>query len=115
MIEFFKRENPYSYSQARRHPRFAADFLVKLRSQDARLADRVLNLSEGGVAIDTRAALAPMSIVELSLELPTSPKPIDLVGRVMWSTPNAIGVRFEQGDSRVTECVDRLARETERL
>ncbi len=115
MIEFFKRENPYSYTQARRHPRFATDFLVKVRSSDQRTSDRVRNLSEGGVAIDTRAPLAPMSLVDLELELPTEPAPVALVGRVMWSTPTAMGVRFESGDSRIVECVDQLARGAERL
>lgn len=115
MIEFFRREQPYSYSQARRHPRFPADFLVKVRSSDQRLADRVRNLSEGGIAIDTRAPLAPMTLVQLTLEIPSEPKPIDLVGRVMWATDAAMGVRFEQSDSRVLECVDHLSREAERL
>ncbi len=115
MIEFFRREQPYSYSQARRHPRFAADFLVKVRSSDQRLADRVRNLSEGGIAIETRSPLSPMTLVNLSLELPNEPGPIDLVGRVMWATDDAMGVRFESGDSRIVECVDQLARGAERL
>ncbi len=115
MIEFFRREQPYSYSQARRHPRFAADFLVKVRTAEQRLNDRVRNLSEGGIAIETRSPLSPMTLVNLTLELPTEPRPIDLVGRVMWSTDEAMGVRFEQIDARVIECVDHLAKECERL
>lgn len=115
MIEFFRREQPYSYSQARRYPRFAADFLVKVRCGDQRLSDRVRNLSEGGVAIETRSPLSPMTLVNLTLELPNEPKPIDLMGRVMWATEDAMGVRFEQTDTRVLECVDHLAKECERL
>jgi uncharacterized protein (TIGR02266 family) len=115
MIEFFRREQPYSYSQARKHPRFAADFLVKVRTTDQRLSDRVRNLSEGGIAIETRSPLSPMTLVSLSLDLPTEPKPIDLVGRVMWATDSAMGVRFEQSDARVIDCVDHLAKECERL
>ena len=115
MIEFFRRENPFSYTQARRHPRFATDFLVRVRNGEQRTSDRVRNLSEGGVAIDTRAPLAPMTLVQLTLEIPSEPKPIDLVGRVMWATDAAMGVRFEQSDSRVLECVDHLSREAERL
>ena len=115
MIEYFRRESPYAYSQARRHQRFVVDFMVRVRTTEARISDRAENLSEAGMAVRTVAPLPPMTLVQLTLELPHERAPVEVMGRVIWASHNAMGVRFEEVDSRVADCVDRLSRDADRL
>jgi hypothetical protein len=105
----------HRYSQERRHPRVPVDFLVSLRWPGMRLADRAVDLSEGGVQVQTVAPLHPMTLISMRLELPHTDSPIDLLGRVMWTDGKAMGIRFESTDPRLYDTVTRLRAGLERV
>lgn len=113
-VEIFmaKREG---YTQARRHPRVPAAFPVLVRTDGLRMADRAKDVSETGLGIETDRPLPPMTLVSLKMELPHAHAPVNLLGRVMWSTKTAMGVRFEQNDQILFDVVDRLRRELQAI
>lgn len=115
MIEIFRDRHPYSYSQARRHPRFPAQLSCRVKTDEFRVHDEVLNLSEGGLGLKTKHPFPAMALVCLELELPTEREPVEVVGRVMWSTRDSMGVRFERPDTRLISYVERVARDLDRI
>jgi hypothetical protein len=112
--EFFTSKS-HQYSQARRFSRLPADFVVHLRSDELRVNDRANDISEAGIGVLTPRPLAPMSLVSMVLELPHGLEPVEMLGRVMWATDHKMGIRFEQTDARVTDVVDRLRHDFERI
>ena len=115
MIESFKEARMYSYTQARCFNRYPAKFPVLVKSTEYRLYDEVRDVSEGGIGIATMHPMPPMTLVKIVLEVPHEREPIELMGRVMWSMPGAMGIRFEQSDSRLFAAVDRIAKDLQRL
>jgi hypothetical protein len=114
-IEFFVNRRP-GYTQARSHTRVPASFPVRVvNATSLRLADEARDVSEAGVGVSTRHPLSPMTLVSLRLELSTTSEPIEVLGRVMWSTDSAMGLRFEQPDERLRAGVARLRAALERL
>lgn len=112
-IELFVSNKSYSYSQARRHERLPADFVVHVRDNSLRVGDRCADISEAGIGVETPRPLAPMTLV--SLRINDAGEEIDVLGRVMWTAPNRMGVRFEQADQRVTDLVARLRSNYQRI
>jgi len=112
-VEFFVVKGA-KYSQERRHRRVPVDFPVLLKTDGFRNRDRARDVSECGVGLETTHPLPVMALVNLRLELPHA-EPVDLLGRVMWSTPGAMGVRFEQLDARVSDTVAKLRSEYQRI
>ena len=66
-----------------REPRFTVEMQVDCATRDAFLANRVTNISRGGVFIDTRLPLD--SEVELRFTLPDRGITIGARGRVVWN------------------------------
>ncbi len=115
MVESFREDRKFSYTQARSFSRYPAQFPVLVKSTEYRLYDEVRDLSEGGIGVATRHPMPAMTLVKVVLEAPHETDPIELMGRVMWSKPGAMGIRFEQGDSRLFAAVDRIAKDLQRL
>ncbi len=111
----FELSTSHQYSQARRFNRLPADFSVMVRTGKLRLADRACDLSEGGLGLETDEPLSPMELVSLRLECPHMPEPIDVLGRVMWTTPRRMGLRFEQIDQRLHDALQRIRQDFERI
>jgi hypothetical protein len=113
-VEFFVSRQ-HTYTQARRHDRMPVDFPVTLRWPGLRMADRAMDLSEGGLSIATSEPLEPMTLVSLRLDLPHTRTPVDVLGRVMWTKPGAMGIRFESSDARVFDSLNRMRQDIERI
>ena len=78
------------------------------------MADQALDVSEGGVRVETDSPLPSMSLVAVHLELPRG-ESVDVIGRVIWATKCSMGIRFEQRDPLLLETVDRLRRELDAI
>lgn len=114
-VEIYVSRRP-GYTQARRHNRVLASFPVRVVSNSSlRLADEARDVSEGGIGVATSCPLTPMSLVPVRLELPTAKEPIEVLGRVMWATDTAMGLRFEQPDVRLTDSIERLRAAMDRI
>lgn len=113
--EFFTTPKAHHYSQARRFTRVPTHFVVHVRSDELRVNDRVNDISEAGIGVITPRPLAPMSLVSLRLDLPHGAEAVEMLGRVMWATDHMMGIRFEHTDPRVTDLVNRIRRDFERI
>lgn len=105
----------HASTHARRHDRMPVDFAVTLRWPGLRMADRAVDLSEGGLAVETSEPLDAMTLVSLRLELPYLQQPVDVLGRVVWTGPSLMGIRFESSDSRVFDSLHRLRQDIARI
>lgn len=107
---------------ARRAERLQHELLVAYRTVDGFISDWAVNISRGGIFINTRKPLAVGTVVRLIISLPDASFPFDLTGRV--ARINAVnnpsnlvpgmGVEFVDVDEakrgRIADFVERLRR-----
>jgi uncharacterized protein (TIGR02266 family) len=67
----------------RKSERLQHELLVAYRTVDGFITDWAVNISRGGVFINTRNPLAVGSVVRLIVSLPDAAFPFDLTGRVI--------------------------------
>ena len=104
----------------RRADRLQHELLVAYKTVDGFITDWAVNISRGGMFINTRNPLAVGSIVRLIVSLPDAAFPFDLTGRVIRThAPDqggdiipGMGIEFVDVDD---EKKDRLAKFVEKL
>jgi uncharacterized protein (TIGR02266 family) len=60
------------------------EILVAYRTMDGFITDWAVNISKGGLFVNTRSPLAVGSEIRLIVSLPSSAFPFDLQGKVTW-------------------------------
>jgi uncharacterized protein (TIGR02266 family) len=107
----------------RKSERLQHELLVAYRTVDGFITDWAVNISRGGMFINTRNPLALGSVVRLIVSLPDAAFPFDLTGRVIRVHPNdpdsdqvpGMGIEFidvdEDKRTRLERFVDRLRKE----
>jgi uncharacterized protein (TIGR02266 family) len=94
--------------EKRQHPRFAMETPIALlfRSGSASSKGRILNLSMGGVYIETDQGLAKDEILALEFRLPVPDRRISVKAAVKWRNttgvdglPAGVGVQFMEVDA----------------
>ena len=107
----------------RRADRLQHELLVAYRTVDGFITDWAVNISRGGIFINTRKPLAVGSLVRLIVSLPDTAFPFDLSGRVArvneFDNPSnqvpGMGIEFVDVDEdkreRIERFVDRLRQE----
>ena len=110
-------------SPARKADRLQHEFLVAYRTVDGFITDWAVNISRGGIFINTRNPLAIGTTVRLIISLPDAAFPFDLTGRVIrvseFDNPSnqvpGMGIEFVDVDedkrSRIERFVERLRKE----
>lgn len=108
---------------ARRADRLQHELLVAYRTVDGFITDWAVNISRGGIFINTRKPLAVGTTVRLIISLPDTPFPFDLEGRVTrvneFDNPSnqvpGMGIEFvgvdEEKKERIERFVGRLRKE----
>ena len=104
----------------RKADRLHHELLVAYRTVDGFITDWAVNISRGGIFINTRNPLAVGSVVRLIVSLPDAAFPFDLTGRVIrvheFDNPSnqvpGMGIEFMDVDdekrSRIERFVERL-------
>jgi type IV pilus assembly protein PilZ len=107
----------------RRADRLQHELLVAYRTVDGFITDWAVNISRGGIFINTRNPLAVGTTVRLIISLPDTAFPFDLSGRVMrvneFDNPSnqvpGMGIEFVDVDdekrARIERFVERLRKE----
>jgi len=90
------------------HPRIAKRMPCSIAAGDQRHTGLVLNVSQGGLFVQTNATLPAGESLDLALTLPDAPGAIPLQGTVVWkrvvpsqlrtSAMGGLGVKIEQAD-----------------
>ncbi len=113
-------DNP---EKARRSNRLQHELLVAYRSMDGFITDWAVNISRGGMFINTRNPLAVGTTVRLIISLPDTAFPFDLTGRVTrvaefnnpFNQVPGMGIEFvdvdDQKRARIERFVERLRKE----
>lgn len=99
----------------RAHPRVPVLLQVAYRSAGSFLVSYSLNLSKGGLFLESTSPLPPGTELTLQLSVPGTPGQTTLSGRVAWirqegdeSGPPGMGVAFSDLDGRVGRIIDGL-------
>jgi uncharacterized protein (TIGR02266 family) len=112
-----------SKTRPRRADRLQHELLVAYRTVDGFITDWAVNISRGGIFINTRNPLAVGTTVRLIISLPDTAFPFDLSGRVMrvneFDNPAnqvpGMGIEFidvdEEKRGRIERFVERLRKE----
>lgn len=107
----------------RKSERLQHELLVAYRTVDGFITDWAVNISRGGMFINTRNPLALGSVVRLIVSLPDAAFPFDLTGRVIRVHPSegevdqvpGMGIEFididEEKRVRLERFVERLRKE----
>lgn len=107
----------------RRADRLQHELLVAYRTVDGFITDWAVNISRGGIFINTRHPLAVGTVVKLILSLPDAAFPFDLTGKVTrvqeYDNPSnqvpGMGLEFmdvdEEKRARIERFVERLRKE----
>lgn len=110
-------------SKARQANRLQHELLVAYRTVDGFITDWAVNISRGGIFINTRNPLAVGTTVRLIISLPDTAFPFDLTGRVTrvceFDNPSnqvpGMGIEFMDVDEdkrvRIERFVERLRKE----
>jgi uncharacterized protein (TIGR02266 family) len=104
-------------TQDRRHSRAPIKLQVEYRTTGAFLVSYSMNLSKGGLFIETGSPLPVGSTVELQFEVPTAGA-LTVEGQVAWvrqgaydGLPDGMGVQFGELDERYGDIIDVLVRD----
>jgi uncharacterized protein (TIGR02266 family) len=81
-------------------PRYERQLDVEVVSEGKRHTSRTVNISLGGLFLDSAAPLEIGATVQLRFTLPTQPEPVEVAGDVRWvvrteGAHNGIGIRFQ--------------------
>ena len=107
----------------RQNDRLQHELLVAYRTVDGFITDWAVNISRGGIFINTRNPLSVGTTVRLIISLPDTSFPFDLAGRVMrvneFDNPSnqvpGMGIEFVDVDdekrARIGRFVERLRKE----
>ncbi len=83
---------PQAAPRENRRPVHSLSFVSLEQAQDAAI---LLNVSEGGMAIQALEALAKGQVMQFGIELPLAPVRVEARGEIMWADPSGrAGVRF---------------------
>jgi uncharacterized protein (TIGR02266 family) len=79
----------------REFPRQPCRLSVDYATQDNTGIEHILDISAGGVFIETNASMALGQELTLKFSLPDSPDTFEVSGKIIWSGPKGIGVKFK--------------------
>ncbi len=87
---------------------------LRVRDGDQVMESQTLDISHGGIFFEMEPPLAEGTVVELAFQLPDQDRVIEAVGRVAWTHPSGVGVKFSRIDKTdlhaIVGYVNRVAR-----
>src|SRR5215472_18732072 len=100
----------------RRQPRLPITLEVSYRTAGAFLVSYSMNLSKGGIFLETQTPLEPGEHVSLKFDVPGE-GPLEVEGVVAWvrsndpsGLPNGMGIQFAELDARYGSVIDEMVR-----
>jgi len=97
----------------RANARHAVDLGASFQSEDGTLSTgRVVNISIGGVFLETASRPTFGATVRLTVELPTLAYPLRINATVRWLDANGVGLQFGLMGARETHALTELFRIT---
>ena len=85
----------YLSEKTRRFPRRKCVMVVDCEAKGSMSRDYVLDVSQGGVFLETTRLLGIGEKVRLTFSLPNVDKPLKISGKVVWKNIHGVGVEFD--------------------
>jgi uncharacterized protein (TIGR02266 family) len=85
--------------ERRRHPRVKLRIEVSYQKMDSYLHRFTENISEGGCFVETDEVLPPRTQVPLEFSFPNHPKPLEIIGEVVWvveGSHSGMGIQYKK-------------------
>jgi len=82
-------------------PRYDRELEIEVMFEGKKHTSQSVNISLGGLYVETAMVLPIGATVKLRFQLPTQPEPVEVAGDVRWvvkkekSDKNGIGIRFQ--------------------
>ena len=90
----------------RKHHRKSCPAPIGFATLDKHHTAIIKNISDGGVFLDTIAAIHIGRDVAMKIRLTDDQEPIMIIGEVVWNSPRGLGVKFKMGfDSSLIQCL----------
>jgi uncharacterized protein (TIGR02266 family) len=84
----------------RENPRKSCLINANYQIRGSQFRSYILDISIGGVFVETRDRLKVGETVVLNFTLPEATKPFSVTGKIAWSGPQGFGVKFERLDQQ---------------
>jgi hypothetical protein len=102
VIKMLRAAYPMMFRERRRDYRHPVEMRTVVKGDGGEFTAGSINISETGMAIQTYTALVIGAKVQLRLELPGVPEPLNLCGEVRWNDPKGrAGIVFQEVPARV--------------
>ena len=107
--------------EKRRHNRFNFQKTVKVfpvlpsksgniyEVQNQSLEVKAFDISEGGLRLESEGELNPNFLIKMNFEL-IKDRPVEVFGRIMWSSERSHGIRFMVADHEIQHGVRALSK-----
>jgi hypothetical protein len=82
--------------ERRQHPRKGSLIPVSVLANQTECRGDILNISAGGVFIGAVGGVPPDREIVMTFEHPSIRRRLSIVGRIAWTNPKGIGVRFKR-------------------
>ena len=85
----------------RTDPRYARRLDVEVIAGDVKRAATTVNISLGGLFVETNEPFPLQTRLQIRFKIPTQPEPIEVTGEVRWvepgsgDQPSGMGIRFQ--------------------
>jgi Tfp pilus assembly protein PilZ len=95
-------------SDRRKHPRKPCAITITYMVEDRTFTDLVTNICPGGVFIKTSQAFSVGQQITIGFSFPEQGQSIKCQGKIVWDSPNGIGVKFTSATPNLQEVIKSL-------
>jgi Tfp pilus assembly protein PilZ len=95
-------------SDRRKHPRKPCAITITYMVEDRTFTDLVTNICPGGVFIKTSQAFSVGQQMTIGFSCPEQGQSIKCQGKIVWDSPNGIGVKFTSATPNLQEVIKSL-------
>jgi len=95
-------------SDRREHPRKPCSISISYTVEDQTFSDVVTNICPGGVFIKTSEAFSVGQQITLGFSFPDKEQSVKCQGKIVWDSPNGIGVKFTSATHNLQDVIKTL-------
>ena len=90
-------------SKEGRAPRKSCEIPVKYKTFDRVYSDRIMNISQSGVFIETRRPIFVGEEILMDFKIEGGNKPLKIKGKVVHASSRGVGIEFKKVDPTITQ------------
>ena len=99
-LKLLKVLDSWQNQSARKYPRKRWVIPVDLKIKDQTFKEFIKDISKGGVFIETQTPFSVGQEIRLHIQLPNKSRPLEIVGEIVRSNVQGVGVKFKRHPSK---------------